>query len=69
MSSIQVHDICKRANKKLICLDHTWTANPKKDFNTDIPLPTSLAHGHTDTLPNMEDRAMILYARNGNDRG
>ena len=64
---MQVHSICQRANKKLICLDHTWTANPKKEFDDDQALPGVLAGA--ETLPSMSDRAMILYARNGNERG
>eukprot|EP00095_Tigriopus_kingsejongensis_P004129 maker-scaffold122_size333723-snap-gene-2.40 protein:Tk04129 transcript:maker-scaffold122_size333723-snap-gene-2.40-mRNA-1 annotation:"hypothetical protein DAPPUDRAFT_304782" len=54
-----VNDVARQLGRKLICLDHTWTANPKKSFE-DASFPSDPMD---EAFYRSQPGALILYSR------
>jgi malonyl-CoA/methylmalonyl-CoA synthetase len=54
----KIHPITKKYNHKLIVLDETWVANPKKSVDTSKPLQQPIYSDHFYTI---HPDAMVLY--------
>ncbi|TRY72481.1 hypothetical protein TCAL_01042 [Tigriopus californicus] len=62
----RINDVAQKLGRKLICLDHTWTAHPKKSFEDDaLPFPQD---PQSEEFYLSHPGALILYSRKYTDK-